>query len=60
MDQQVSPCYHTSLIITQSFDSKVTPVGALYAEIIAEAVLLYVFILSYLLYIFFYEGSMKK
>ena len=47
MDQQVSPCYHSFLTVTQSFHSKVTPIGVLYAEKIAEAVLLYVFRIAF-------------
>ena len=47
MDQKVSPCYHNFLTVTQSYDSKVTPISALYAEKIAEAVLLYVFIITF-------------
>ena len=42
----VSPCYHTSLTVTQSYNSKVTLIGALHAEKIAEAVLLNVFRIS--------------
>ena len=44
MDQEVSPCYHSFLTITQSYHSKVTPMGALHTEKIAEeVVLLFVF-----------------
>ena len=43
MNQQMSPCYPSFLTVTESYDSKVTPIGALYAEKISEAVLLYVF-----------------
>ena len=47
MDQQVSPCYHSFLTVAQTYDSKVTPIGALHAEKIAEAVLLYVFRITF-------------
>ena len=47
MDQQVSPSYHTFLLVTPSYHSKVTPIGVLHAEKIAEAVLLYVFRLAF-------------
>ena len=47
MDEQVSPYYHSFLTVTQSYDSKVTPVGALHAEKIAEATLLYVFRITF-------------
>ena len=43
INQQGSPSYHTFLMVTLSYNSKVTPVSTLYAEKIAEAVLLYVF-----------------
>ena len=42
MGQQVSPCYHGFLTVTQSYHSKMTPIGALHAEKIAQVVLLYV------------------
>ena len=40
-DQLVSPCYHIILTVAQTYHSKVTPIGSLTAEKIAEAVLLY-------------------
>ena len=43
MDQQVCPSYHTLLIVTPSYHSKVTHIGILHAQKIAESVLLYVF-----------------
>ena len=43
MNQQVSPCYYSFLTVTQSYQSKVTPIGLLHAEKIPEAVFLYVF-----------------
>ena len=43
MDQQVSPCYHSFLIFTQSYHSKGTHIGALNAAKKAEAFLIYVF-----------------
>ena len=39
----MSLCYHSFVTVTQSYHSKVTPISALHAEKIAEAVLLYVF-----------------
>ena len=48
MDRQVSPCCPNFLTVTQSYHSKVTYVGALHAEKIAEAVLLYVFRIAFL------------
>ena len=47
MYQQVLPCYHSFLIVTQNYDSKMTPIGALHAEKIAQAVLLYVFRITF-------------
>ena len=43
MDQQRSPCCHNFLAVAQSYRGKVIPIGAMYAEKIAEVVLLYVF-----------------
>ena len=47
MNQQVSPCYHSFLAVTQRYNSKVTPIRELHAEKIAEAVLLYVFRIAF-------------
>ena len=47
MDQQVSPSYHTFWMVTQSYHSKVTPIGGLHAEKLDEAVLLYVFRIAF-------------
>ena len=47
MDQQVSPFYHSFLTATQSYDSKGTHIGGLHAEKICEAVLLYVFRITF-------------
>ena len=41
MDQQGSPCYHSFLLVTLSYHSKVNLVGALDAETLVAAVLLY-------------------
>ena len=41
--QSESPCYHTFLTVTQSYDSNVTPIGTLHAEKMASAVLLHVY-----------------
>ena len=41
-DQQGSPCCHNFLAVTQSYYSKVTPIGALHAEKIAQTVLLFI------------------
>ena len=46
MDQQGSLCCNTFLTVTQSYHSKVTPIGTLPAEKIAEAVMLYVFTIA--------------
>ena len=46
MDQQWSLCCNTFLTVTQSYHSKVTPIGTLPAEKIAEAVMLYVFTIA--------------
>ena len=42
IDQQMSSCYHSFQILTQSYNSKVTPIVTLHAHKIGEAVLLYV------------------
>ena len=42
MDQTVSLCCHAFMIVTESYHSKVTPIGELHAEEIVETVLLYV------------------
>ena len=42
MNQQESPYCHKFLTVTSSYHSKVTPIGAIYAEKIDEALLLYV------------------
>ena len=47
INQQVSPCYHPSLTVPKSYHSKVTPVGALLTEKIAESILLYVFRIAF-------------
>ena len=47
IDQQVSPCYHSFLTVSESYDSKVTHSGAVQAEKIAEAVLFYVLRITY-------------
>ena len=47
MNQQVSPCYHSFMTISQSCHSKVTLINALQVEKIAEAVLLYVFRMTF-------------
>ena len=41
------PTPSSFLTVTQSYYSKVTPIGALHAEKIAEAVLLYVFRIAF-------------
>ena len=41
-DQQGSSCFHNFLTVTQSYHSKVNPIGALHAEKIAEAFLLFI------------------
>ena len=41
MDQHVSPCYHSFLTVTYSFQSKVTTIGEIHAKKIAHTVLLY-------------------
>ena len=43
----MSPSYHTFLMVTLSYHSKETPIGALPAEKIAETVLLYVFRIAF-------------
>ena len=47
MDQHVSPSYHTFMMVTPSYHSNVIPIGALQAEKIAQAVLLYVFRIAF-------------
>ena len=44
MDQQLSPCYYSILTVTPY---EVTPIGALHAEKIPEAILLYVFRITF-------------
>ena len=47
MDQQVSPCCLNFLRVTESYHSKVTPIGALRTEKMAEAVLIHVFRIAF-------------
>ena len=47
MDQQVSPCYYSCLTVSRSYHSKMTPISALHAEKIDDAVLLYVFRIAF-------------
>ena len=47
MTEQGSPWYHKVLTIIPSYFSKVTPIGALHAEKIAEIILLYVFRIAF-------------
>ena len=47
INQQVSPCYHRILTVTQSYQSNVTPIGELHTKKIAKAILLYVFRIAF-------------
>ena len=48
----VSPCYFIFPTVTQIYYSKVTPIAALHPDKIAEAALLYVFIIVFPAYLF--------
>ena len=45
--QGESPCCHILLTVLLSYHGKVTPIGALHAEKIAEAVFLYMFRIAF-------------
>ena len=47
MDQQVYSCCHKFLAVTQSYNSKNTPIGKFHAVKIAKSVFLYVFTMEY-------------
>ena len=47
LDQQVYSCCHKSVTVIQSYNSKNTPSGKIYDVKIAEAILLYVFIMVF-------------
>ena len=48
LDQQGSPCCHSLLTVTPSYHSKGTLISALYADKIAERVLIYAFQIPFL------------
>ena len=47
MDQQVYSCCHNFLTVTQSYNSKNTPIGKFHAVKIAKSVFLYVFTMAF-------------
>ena len=47
MDQQVYSCCHNFLAVTQSYNSKNTPIGRFQAVKIAKSVFLYVFTMEF-------------
>ena len=48
MDQQGYPCCHNFLTVSQSYNSKNTPLGKFHAVKIAKSLFLYVFTMAFL------------